>query len=53
MQSNHSSTTKKELPRISELFCNKKQFDKTNEIYEKALSESNFKLNLNFNEHKN
>ena len=50
---NHSSTIKKELPRISKLFCNKEQFDKANEIFEKALNESKFKVNMNFNEHKN
>ena len=52
IQSNHPITIKNKLPRISELFCNKKQFDKTNEVYEKALNESKFKANLNFNEHK-
>ena len=53
IHSNHPSTIKKELPRISKPFCNRKQFDKANEIFEKALNESKFKVNMNFNEHKN
>ena len=36
--------------RISKRPCSKEEFQKTYGIYEKALTESNFKLTLNFNE---
>ena len=55
MQTNHSNTTENELcgmsdRRISKRPCSKEEFQKTYGIYEKALTESNFKLTLNFNE---
>ena len=53
IHSNHPSTIKKELPnminkRLSELLCDKNEFDKAKEIYEKALNESDFNTKLSY-----
>ena len=58
IQSNHPNTIKRELlemidKRISEVSCNKVEFDKAEGIYEIALNESNSKVTLNFNEQPN
>lgn len=55
IQTNNCNTIENELcgmsdRRISKRPCSKEEFNKTNGIYEKALTESNFKLTLNFNE---
>ena len=53
IHSNHPSTIKKELPnminkRLSELSCDKNEFDKAKGIYEKALNESDFNTKLSY-----
>ena len=53
IHSNHPSIIKKELPfmikkRLSELSCDKNQFDKAKGIYEKALNESDFNTELSY-----
>ena len=53
IHSNHPSTIKKELPnminkRLSELSCDKSEFDKAKGIYEKALNESDFNTKFSY-----
>ena len=53
IHSNHPSNIKKELPnminrRLSELSCDKNEFDKAKGIYEKALNESDFNTKLSY-----
>ena len=53
IHSKHPSTIKKELPnminkRLSELSCDKNEFDKAKGIYEKALNESDFNTKLSY-----
>ena len=53
IHSNHPSIIKKELPnminkRLSELSCDKNEFDKAKGIYEKALNESDFNTKLSY-----
>ena len=52
-KSNHLCAILKELPkminkRLSELSCNRQEFNKAKPLYEEALSESNYKASLQF-----
>ena len=52
-KSNHPHTIIKELPkiinkRLSELSCNQEEFNRAKSLYQKPLSESNYKASLKF-----
>ena len=53
VKSNHPSTIIKDLikmisKRLSELFCNKDDFDKAKLLYEKSLQESGYKTTMSY-----